>query len=113
MAKNISKSIRISDEVFEYIDAAPGKGFNEKFENIILSAKKEEPERQKRLAELNEAIAKETCDLQRLFDEHRYMRQFFNSVLHIQRELSDLEGLLHKAGGENTSLTVNNNEKEI
>jgi hypothetical protein len=41
------------------------------------------------------------------------MRQFFNSVLHIQRELSDLEGLLHKAGGENTSLTVNNNEKEI
>ena len=39
--KNIAKSVRISDEVFAYIDAAPGKGFNEKFENIILEAKRE------------------------------------------------------------------------
>jgi hypothetical protein len=97
MAKNISKSIRISEEVFDYINESPGKGFNDKFENIILSAKKEESERQQRLAELNEAIEKKSCELKRLFNEHRYMNDFFRSVLHMQRELSDLEELLDKA----------------
>lgn len=48
--KSIAKSIRISDEVFDYIDQAPGKGFNEKFENIILEAKLEESKRKEELA---------------------------------------------------------------
>jgi uncharacterized protein (UPF0335 family) len=114
MAKNISKSIRISDEVFDYIDQAPGKGFNEKFENIILSAKKEESEREERLAQLNESIQKKTCELQRLFDQYRYMDAFFRRVLRLQHELLDLEELLQKASGkESTDLTTNNNEKEI
>ncbi|MGN0132913.1 MAG: hypothetical protein ACI4AA_10765 [Lachnospiraceae bacterium] len=42
MAKNVSKSIRLSDEVYEYISNYRGEGFNEKFENIILDYKKKE-----------------------------------------------------------------------
>lgn len=34
--KEISKSIRLSKEVYDYINAYKGNGFNEKFENIIL-----------------------------------------------------------------------------
>ena len=42
MAKNISKSIRLSQEVYDYINAYKGEGFNEKFENIILDYMKKE-----------------------------------------------------------------------
>ena len=38
--KSIAKSVRLTQEVFDYIDSAPGNGFNEKFENIILEAKR-------------------------------------------------------------------------
>ncbi len=42
MAKDIAKSIRLSQEVFGFIDNYRGNGFNEKFENIILDYQKEE-----------------------------------------------------------------------
>lgn len=40
--KSIAKSIRLSREVFEYIDKYRGNGFNEKFENIILDYQQKE-----------------------------------------------------------------------
>lgn len=42
MGKSISKSIRISEEVFNYINNYRGDGFNQKFENIILDYQREE-----------------------------------------------------------------------
>ena len=36
--KSIAKSVRLTQEVFDYIDSAPGKGGNEKFEIILLVA---------------------------------------------------------------------------
>lgn len=49
MAKEIAKSIRLSREVFEYIDGYRGNGFNEKFENIILDYQKVEKDLQARI----------------------------------------------------------------
>lgn len=49
MAKEIAKSIRLSREVFEYIDSYRGNGFNEKFENIILDYQKAEKDIQARI----------------------------------------------------------------
>lgn len=49
MAKNIAKSIRLSEEVYAYIDAYRGNGFNEKFENIILDYQKAEKDLQARI----------------------------------------------------------------
>ena len=34
--KNVSKSVRLSEKVFNYINDYEGQGFNQKFENIIL-----------------------------------------------------------------------------
>lgn len=106
--KTIAKSIRISDEVFGYIDKAPGKGFNEKFENIILQAKQEEPERLKRLADLDKSISKKRSELQRLFDQYRYMDDFFKTILRMQHQLYDLKELLDKASGEIQKQTNDN-----
>ena len=49
MAKNIAKSIRLSEEVYAYIDGYRGNGFNEKFENIILDYQKAEKDIQARI----------------------------------------------------------------
>lgn len=56
--KNIAKSIRLSDQVFEYINNYEGKGFNEKFENIILFALQTEEDRRNRIHDLEQIIKK-------------------------------------------------------
>ena len=65
-SKPNSKSIRLSNEVLEYINEFEGKGFNEKFENIILFAMKTEIERKKRVAELDKLISTRYQELQKL-----------------------------------------------
>lgn len=45
--KSISKSIRLTPTVYNYICSYPCNGFNEQFENIILEAKEFEEDRKK------------------------------------------------------------------
>lgn len=45
--KSNLKSVRISDEVMEYIFSCPGEGFNQKFENIVLFCMSEEERKRK------------------------------------------------------------------
>lgn len=97
MAKGIAKSIRISEEVFDYINEAPGEGFNQKFENIILQAKKGEAERLKTLAELDRRIEKAQTELYDLFDRNRYMEDFFRTFLSMQHSLHNMKEKLDKA----------------
>lgn len=102
--KNIAKSIRISEEVFAYIDNAPGKGFNEKFENIILEAKETEADRKKRLAGLEKQIHDAEQKLQRLLDQNRELDRFFRTFLQMQHTLNDLKNNLDRVlnvSGEN------------
>lgn len=96
MAKNIAKSVRITDEVYSYINAAPGLGFNEKFENIILEAKQGEAERKKNLAELDEQIKKQKGKLKKLFAQYGFMTVFFKTTDVIQRQLSDMSEKLEE-----------------
>lgn len=98
--KSISKSIRLSDEVYGYIMDAPGNGFNEKFENIILEAKEAEPERKKRLADYDKNIEKKSREFAQLFDRYRNVDEFFRSFLRMQHQLCDLKELLDKAAPE-------------
>ena len=58
-----SKSIRLTDEVLAYIEQAPGDGFNQKFENIILEAKNGEQERKGRLAYYDKLLEERTKQL--------------------------------------------------
>lgn len=68
--KGNSKSIRLSDEVLAYIESYEGKGFNEKFENIILFAMKTEGERKKRVEYLDRQIAEKQHEIQMLVTRH-------------------------------------------
>lgn len=61
--KSVNKSIRLTPELFEYINAYRGDGFNEKFENIILDAKFSENERAFRLESLEHRISEKEAVL--------------------------------------------------
>lgn len=95
--KNIAKSIRLTEEVYGYVMKAPGKGFNEKFENIILQAKVEEPARKKRLDELQRSIDAQQRKLYQLFDKYRYMEEFFRQIIHMQHQVGTMKVLLDNA----------------
>lgn len=95
--KSIAKSIRISEEVFAYIDKAPGKGFNEKFENIILEAKRTEADRKKRLAGLEKQIHDAQLKLMKLLQQDRELQDFFRTFARMQHLLLDLKENLDRA----------------
>lgn len=97
MAKSISKSVRLSDEVFDYINQSPGKGFNEKFENIILRAKKEESDREQRLKDLQRKIDEEERKLYQLFEKYRYLDDYFRNFVAMRHQLDNMQQLLKKA----------------
>lgn len=54
--KSISKSIRLSEDLMEYIMQSPGEGFNDKFERLILSARDDESRRLKELKRLDSLL---------------------------------------------------------
>lgn len=95
--KNIAKSVRLTQEVFDYINAAPGSGFNEKFENIILEAKRGESDRKKELARLDKEIEKQRKKEALLFDQYRTLNYFFRDFLTVQHTLERLKSQIEKA----------------
>lgn len=82
-----AKSIRISDEVLTYIENAPGDGFNQKFENIILDAKRTEPERKRIVAHYDELIQKRKEQLSRIADKVESLDVTIQAVFSLQDEV--------------------------
>ena len=97
MAKGNAKSVRLSDEVLEYINNAPGDGFNQKFENIILDAKKKEPELRERLKSYEKKIQTKQVQLEKISKEvyliDDSVRKLFNiegQIQRLQKQISDI-----------------------
>lgn len=56
--KNNSKSVRLSDKVYNYVIKYPdGDGFNQKFENLVLFTMESEKDRKMRLEQLDREIS--------------------------------------------------------
>lgn len=58
VSKSVGKSIRLTEDLYQYIDAYRGNGFNEKFANIIQDARDSEADRLLRLSDLDKKIKK-------------------------------------------------------
>ena len=86
-AKSVSKSIRLTEEVFTYIDGYQGEGFNQKFENIILNAMCTEQQRKKRIKELDKRIAEREEVLRKLFDDISSFEYLNREVNYITRQV--------------------------
>jgi len=89
MAKNIAKSIRMSEKVNNYIMQAPGNGFNEKFENIILSAMESESERVAQLQRLDKQISNKRDQIYKLEDSLRSLTPLVQAALKINSSVNE------------------------
>ena len=88
--KSIQKSVRLSSEVMAFIEQAPGEGFNQKFEKIILRAKREEPELKARLARYNELLNQRVAQLDTVSDLESDLRRVRTSIAELSRSAEAL-----------------------
>lgn len=82
--KNNSKSIRLSDQVMDYVINFEGDGFNQKFENLVLFCMEQEETRKQKIAFLDQRIIKQYKKLDAL-------RQLISKISAVSEALLDLE----------------------
>lgn len=93
MGKAISKSIRLTEDLYKYIDNYRGDGFNGKFENVILDARDSEKKRQIRLQVLQK-------DYDRLDAQYKELQQSFAKLNSIHRNAVNVHRMLYELSGE-------------
>lgn len=94
MAKSNSKSVRLSDEVLQYIEGYEGSGFNEKFENIILFAMRTEKDRQQRIMSLDNDIKRRHDDYLLIDRKLRDLNWRVREVLDLDKKLDAIKNSL-------------------
>ncbi|MBO5093192.1 MAG: hypothetical protein J6C33_02410 [Lachnospiraceae bacterium] len=60
------KSVRMTDKVYEYVQAFEGEGFNQKFENMVLYFMEYENQKKRTIQELDKQIAARWDELKQL-----------------------------------------------
>ena len=87
--KNNIRSMRFSDDMIEMIEAQQGRNFSEKFENLVTRCMWELPEKEKRLAVLDEEIKRKNEQLLKL--SHRIdseLSRCYSLVVNLSQSLS-------------------------
>lgn len=57
--KNNLKSVRLSDQVMDYVINFEGDGFNQKFENLVLFCMEQEETKKQKIAFLDQQIVEQ------------------------------------------------------
>jgi hypothetical protein len=85
MAKKVNlKSVRLSDQVMDYVINFEGEGFNQKFENLVLFCMEQEESKKQRITLLDQQIAKQYKKLD-------VIQQISSEIGGVRRALTDLE----------------------
>ena len=56
----------MTSEVYDFVMKAPGDGFNQKFENLVIDIKKSEPDRLNHICELDRMIQQKSMQLDKI-----------------------------------------------
>lgn len=78
MNKDIQKSVRMTQEVYSYVDAQVGNGFNAKFENMVLRCMTE-------AAQVEEQIRLQQKELNRIKEECADRKKVLEKIKAIER----------------------------
>lgn len=85
MAKKVNlKSVRLSDQVMDYVINFEGEGFNQKFENLVLFCMEQEESKKQRITLLDQQISKQYKKLD-------VIQQISSEIGGVRRALTDLE----------------------
>ena len=92
MAKKTNmKSVRLSDEVLEYVENFEGDGFNQKFENLVLFCMKTEKQKRRTIEDYDHLIKMKSRKLDALNELQRNTRLMTNQFLSMQHDLEKLQ----------------------
>ena len=92
--KNNLKSIRLSDQVMDYVINFEGDGFNQKFENLVLFCMEQEETKKQKLAFLDEQIVKQYKKLDALRQLTSEIGDVRRALTHLERQANDLSELM-------------------
>lgn len=92
MAKKTNmKSVRLSDEVLEYVENFEGDGFNQKFENLVLFCMKTENQKRRMIEDYDYMIKLKYRKLNALNDLQRDACIMTKQFLSMQHDLEKLQ----------------------
>ena len=92
--KNNLKSIRLSDQVMDYVINFEGDGFNQKFENLVLFCMEQEESKKQRITLLDQQIAKQYKKLYALQQISSEIGDVRRALTHLERQANDLSELM-------------------
>lgn len=92
--KNNLKSIRLSDQVMDYVINFEGDGFNQKFENLVLFCMEQEESKKQRITLLDQQIARQYKKLYALQQLSSKIRDVRMALTHLEWRTNDLNKLL-------------------
>lgn len=90
--KNVQKSIRMTDEVFEAVDSYRGGGFNEKLENLVMDYLHGRDQLQRDINHLRELVDLkhgELVEIQRRVRNAKLVEPRFNALCDALYDLLD------------------------
>ena len=97
MAKKSNlKSVRLSDQVMDYVINFEGDGFNQKFENLVLFCMEQEETKKQRITLLDQQIAKQYKKLYALQQLSSEIGDVRRALTHLERQANDLSALMDK-----------------
>ena len=97
MAKKVNlKSVRLSDQVMDYVINFEGDGFNQKFENLVLFCMEQEETRKQKIAFLDQQIVKQYKKLDALRQLTSEIGDVRRALTHLERQANDLSELRDK-----------------
>ena len=92
--KNNLKSVRLSDQVMDYVINFEGDGFNQKFENLVLFCMEQEETQKQKIAFLDQQIVKQYKKLNALRQLTSEIGDVRRALTHLERQANDLSELM-------------------
>lgn len=92
--KSNLKSVRLSDQVMDYVINFEGDGFNQKFENLVLFCMEQEETKKQRITLLDQQIAKQYKKLYALQQLSSEIGDVRRALTHLERQANDLSELM-------------------
>ena len=97
MAKKVNlKSVRLSDQVMDYVINFEGEGFNQKFENLVLFCMEQEESKKHRITLLDQQIARQYKNLYALQQLSSEIGDVRRALTHLERQANDLSDVMDK-----------------
>ena len=97
MAKKSNlKSVRLSDQVMDYIINFEGDGFNQKFENLVLFCMEQEETKKQKIAFLDQQIVKQYKKLDALGQFMSEIRDVRKALTNLELQAEDLSALMYE-----------------